>query len=295
MNNIYFSVIVPTYNRADLLSRCIESVLRQTFKYFELIVVDNYSTDDTLDILNHYVSLDSRINFYQEYNHGIIAHSRNFGIKKAKGKYISFLDSDDWFHNDKLQQTYDILQKGYDLVFTAFQNVSHKGHIFTYNKGLKTNDIFYELLSRGNCICNSTVTVRRSSLFKVGLLSEDPQLRAVEDCDCWLKLALNGSTFFYIDKVLTYYWIGQNESATLQQIDQTNNLFSKYTPLLPIKRKKSVMKVKEYTLGKIFYNLGMYRHACHKFINAFPLPTLFMNMKLLISIIFSIIFKYVKQ
>ena len=100
----FFSIVIPTYNRADLLSRCIDSIIEQTFSDFEIIIVDNYSNDETKELVEQYKSRDTRIKFIQEHNNGIIAHSRNVGVKAAVGEYIAFLDSDDEWKPEHLRK-----------------------------------------------------------------------------------------------------------------------------------------------------------------------------------------------
>ena len=90
------SVIVPTYNRGWCVERAIKSILSQTYKNFELIVVDNASTDDTVAKIDSFK--DTRIRIVEINNDGIVAKSRNRGIRCSKGKYIAFLDSDDVWH-----------------------------------------------------------------------------------------------------------------------------------------------------------------------------------------------------
>ena len=95
-----FSVILPTYNRANTIKRAIDSVLGQTISNWELIIVDNFSSDNTSDIVMGYS--DARIKLIHFRNNGVIAASRNKGIEHALGEFIAFLDSDDWWHKDKL-------------------------------------------------------------------------------------------------------------------------------------------------------------------------------------------------
>ena len=109
------SVIIPTYNRVSLLKKAIYSVLTQTYKDFEIIIIDNYSTDGTLKYLQQLN--DKRVNFYQVRNNRIIAKSRNFGISKSLGKYIAFLDDDDWWDKNKLLESNLKLNEGFDLVY----------------------------------------------------------------------------------------------------------------------------------------------------------------------------------
>ena len=91
MKNIYFSIILPTFNRANLIKRAIQSVLDQKFKNWELIIVDNYSNDSTEEIVKNFSK--NNIIFTKFKNQGIIAKSRNYGIKLSKGEYLAFLDS----------------------------------------------------------------------------------------------------------------------------------------------------------------------------------------------------------
>ena len=98
----FFSVIIPTYNCADFLKRALSSVFIQTYQNFEVIVVDNSSTDNTEDVLNSFD--DKKLTVKKVNNNGIIAHSRNKGIENAKGKWVAFLDSDDIWKPEKLEK-----------------------------------------------------------------------------------------------------------------------------------------------------------------------------------------------
>ena len=102
MKNSFISVIVPTYNRADLISETIESILNQTYKYFELIIVDDGSTDNTEEVIRKFK--DSRIKYIKTDNWGGPARPRNTGIKKTKGEYIAFCDDDDIWLPKKLEK-----------------------------------------------------------------------------------------------------------------------------------------------------------------------------------------------
>ncbi len=101
------SVIIPTFNRSPLLKKAIESVLAQTYKDFELIVVDDGSTDDTLGLIK---SLGSRIK-YLRVDHKGPARARNIGIKNAERPFLAFLDSDDWWNRDKLARQIKFMQE----------------------------------------------------------------------------------------------------------------------------------------------------------------------------------------
>src|SRR5947207_12701130 len=89
------SVIMPAYNRAYLIDKSIESVLNQTYRRLELIVIDNYSEDDTESVVKSFAERDPRLKYFKYANHGLVAASRNAGIDAATGQYLAFLDSDD--------------------------------------------------------------------------------------------------------------------------------------------------------------------------------------------------------
>ena len=97
----FFSIIIPTYNQANFLKKCLNSVFKQTFKNFEVIIIDNSSTDHTKEILSKY---KKKIVYKKINNKGVIAKSRNIGIKNSNGNWVAFLDSDDTWKNNKLER-----------------------------------------------------------------------------------------------------------------------------------------------------------------------------------------------
>ena len=112
-NEILFSIVIPTYNRANLIKRCIESVINQTYQNWEAIIVDNYSEDNTEEIVSSFN--DERIRFYKNHNYGVISVSRNFALDNSNGHWICFLDSDDSWASDKLEQILPYLNH-FDIV-----------------------------------------------------------------------------------------------------------------------------------------------------------------------------------
>ena len=107
---LFFSIIIPTYNRADLISKTIDSVLAQTFRDFEIIVVDNKSTDNTVEVLAPYISREDIRLFVQDKNYER-ARSRNKGFKEAKGQFVTLLDSDDVLYPCCLEDAYSFHKK----------------------------------------------------------------------------------------------------------------------------------------------------------------------------------------
>lgn len=188
------SIIIPTYNYARFLPEAIESVLKQTYKDYEIIVVDDGSTDNTKEIIDKY---KDKIRYIYQENKGLPS-ARNTGIKSAKGEYFAFLDSDDVFLPEKLE-----LQIG------RFDRNSSLGMVYTYRcffneKGVRKKSIsenrflvgkIQTELFLGNVIPVSSTVVNRKCFEKVGLFDES--LTSAEDYDLWLRL----SHYFEVDCV----------------------------------------------------------------------------------------------
>ena len=105
---ILISIIIPTYNRAKLIERSLKSIEKQTLKNFEIIIIDNFSTDNTSAVIKFFTSV---IKYFVVDNNNNIARSRNFGINNSKGSIIAFLDSDDYWHQNKLENCYKKIKR----------------------------------------------------------------------------------------------------------------------------------------------------------------------------------------
>lgn len=208
------SVVIPTYNHARFLKAAIQSVLNQTFADWEAIVVNNYSEDNTVEIIEAFN--DPRIRLVNFHNHGIIAAARNHGISLANGKYIAFLDSDDTWYPEKLARCVEMLESGYDAVCHGefwVKEGSPPRKVF-YGPQPRTN--YLSLLYDGNCLSTSAIVVKKSALDDVGGFDESPQMVTAEDYELWLKLANNGNRFALIDEMLGEYRLhGGNQSKAV--------------------------------------------------------------------------------
>lgn len=219
-----FSIIIPTYNQAHLIHRCIESLLNQTYQEWEAIIINNYSSDDTVKVVESYN--DTRIKLYNFRNKGIIAASRNYGISKSTGNWICFLDSDDYWTPDKLYMSLPFLDR-YDLIYTDMYKYKKDLKISGKLKGyqISENNGYEQMLLKGNPIINSSAIIRRTLLDNVGLISENPQLTAVEDFDFWLKIVRSGARMKHINKPLGFYYMGEGLSFTTKQVAKLKNLY----------------------------------------------------------------------
>ena len=184
-NKPLISIVIPSYNHGHLIARAIKSVLAQTYSNWEAIIVDNHSTDQTKEVISRFK--DNRIKFIEINNDGIIALSRNKGIKIAEGQWIAFLDSDDWWSPSKLQATIDhALQENADLVYHNLKIArKHKQKLFpqTIHSNYLQTPVYESLIKSGNIIPNSSVLVRKSILDKVDGISEDKSKVTWEDYD----------------------------------------------------------------------------------------------------------------
>ncbi len=196
------SVIVPTYNYAHFIEDCLKSIFAQTYNDFEVIVVDDGSTDHTSKVLAAY---RKDIHYIYQENKGLPA-ARNTGIKASKGKYLAFLDSDDLWLPEKLAEQVRIIREDSDMgIIFSDANAFQEGTILRESI-LKEEKICtgfcFQRLFMGNYLIMPTVLIRKSCLTKSGLFDET--LTAVEDYDLWLRIA----AFFkigFVDKILAMY------------------------------------------------------------------------------------------
>lgn len=209
--NPLVSIIIPAYNSEKFIEQAIKSVQNQTYSNFEVIVIDDGSTDNTNSVVRSISEQDDRINCYKIEPSHRPSVPRNYGIRKAKGKFIAFLDSDDLWSKDKLQRQLKIFRQNPKIIFVYSMSITF-GDVNLFSP-------FYELLplpfraarSRddliqiGNTIPLSSVIVKTDKLKTIGGFDEDPQLQ-VEDYDLWLRLSELGD-FIFIPRIDTYYRI----------------------------------------------------------------------------------------
>jgi len=220
-----FSVIIPAYNRENELPKCIESVLGQSYQDFELIVVDNGSTDLTKDIVEKYSIDDSRVKYLWQENSGSPAGSRNTGIKNAKADWVAFLDSDDYWYPSKLEEVSNVV----DVISDEYIAISHYEdkeidgeYATTLEHGKVLSNMPYdELLFNGNSLSTSAMCVKKDKLLDVNLFDTRKDYFAVEDYDLWMKLSKIGK-FMYIKKSLGVFSISENNMSGNIELINTN-------------------------------------------------------------------------
>lgn len=204
------SVIIPTYNSARYLPEAIESVIGQTYQDFEIIVVDDGSTDNTQEVVeNALQGYSNKILYFYQENQGH-AITRNVGIRHSVGEYIAFLDADDKWAPNKLerQMTYLDGHPTVGHVHCARIRVDKDGDLLPTPRvsiQFLSGNIFYHLLLRKAHICTSSVVCRKECLNNVGYFDEHfPDKIGGEDRDLWLRIAKK-YPIGYIDEPLVYY------------------------------------------------------------------------------------------
>ncbi|MFA4823688.1 MAG: glycosyltransferase [Methanoregula sp.] len=211
------SIIIPTYNQADLLQMALQSVINQTFQDWEAIIVDNYSEDNTKDIIESIN--DTRIKHVLLSNKGIIAASRNYGIHLAKSDIIAFLDSDDLWYSSKLSICLKNFKQGADAVCHGLW-IRKDGILQKKLIPAPSHQNFYKtLLYNGNSeIATSAVMIKKQSFDRNGVFSEDPEIVAAEDYELWLRLSKNNIKWGFIPEVLGEYTVhGKNASGNVKR------------------------------------------------------------------------------
>jgi glycosyltransferase involved in cell wall biosynthesis len=212
------SIVIPSFNKAQFLGLVLDSLLAQTFSDWEAIVVDNRSTDGTSAVLAGYA--DARIRVESVDNGGVIAVSRNAGIRLARGTYVAFLDADDWWTPEKLQRAVDALNAGADVFYHdmwVVEELSQTG--FSKRVGARpvTVPVYQDLIRQGTAMANSSVVARADLLRVVGGLDESPELVAAEDFELWLRLARVTEKFHCEPACLGYYWQGGGTVSSAQR------------------------------------------------------------------------------
>lgn len=207
INNPLVSIIIPTYNSAKFLPETIESVLSQSYRNWEMLIVDDGSTDNTLSIARNFSFQDKRMRIFPlGFNYGGPAVPRNYGMKRAQGDYIAFLDSDDLWLPEKLQKQICFLESNRDIfwLYSKFIIKSDDNQGIVASTKSKSGYIFNDLLLHFNIIPILTVVMRNRKENNTYFFDEDKRLVAVEDYGMWLLLAKDEKISF-IDEPLAIY------------------------------------------------------------------------------------------
>ncbi|HEX7674843.1 MAG TPA: glycosyltransferase family A protein [Bdellovibrio sp.] len=266
---MFFSVIIPAYNRERELPRSIESVLSQTHRDFELVIVDNGSTDRTREVVQSYIAKDNRVRYFWQENSGSPAGSRNTGIRNAQYEWVAFLDSDDYWFPQKLEEVNKVIEQQPQIVAVSHYEEQVVSGVF--DKILKHGHgvgrpLYESLLFKGNAFSTSAMTVRKKELLAVGLFDTRRDYFAVEDYDMWMKLSQKGE-FYCIHKVLGVFSIADgNMSRNIELINNNlKTLVLDHIERYPTENKNDLKRIHgarvDYYKGRSYQLAGEYGKA----------------------------------
>lgn len=272
------SVVMPSYNHERFISETIGSVLGQSFKDFELIIIDDASKDNSKQIIEGFCERENRVNaiFHKE-NMGI-ARTLNDGIEKAKGKFIALIGSDDVWSKDKLKKQVEILEKNEDLVVWSEGKIidahgNPTGELFTEMHGAskkkKSGDIFDELL-KGNFIFGSSLIYKRGN---TGDLMFNETLKYLNDYQFEVDLAAKYEYFFILEPLVMYRIHGGNtilsdrESWQKDRLMVNDYFLHKYSNRISNKMKSRFF----LSSSLVFSNIGEKAKAMQYMIRAIKL------------------------
>jgi glycosyltransferase involved in cell wall biosynthesis len=280
---VTISALIPTYNRAHFLDEAIGSVLRQTRRPDEIIVVDDGSTDDTEGVLARY---DGAVRYIRQENAGPSA-ARNRGIQAASCDFIALLDSDDLWVEDRLerQEALLALHPDLDVIFGPegkFATGGERGpwemnDPLVYARlnpaGGPIPDAFEMLLGENFCISCCTVLFRKDCVAKTGLM--DPGLRLAEDYDLWLRFALNGFRFAFINSILSVRRMHEGNLVNDKLAVKTSvtKVLSRYRGHSAAHDARLEAKLSDlhYDLGSALLRRGDWAGACYHLNEALPI------------------------
>ena len=284
------SVIIPTYNRAHLVDRAIQSVLNQTYQNFEFIVVDDGSTDNTEEVVKKFQEKDKRIRYIKhERNKGASA-ARNTGIKAAKGEYIAFQDSDDEWLPEKLEKQMKVFETAppeVGVIYTGFWRIENNKKIYIPYSWVaqKEGNIHKELL-KGSFIGLPTVLIRKECFKKAGMF--DKKLPRLQDWELFIRISKH-CKFKYINEALLIspYTIGSISFNNESLIQALELILKKHSE--EFKKYKKILSVQMYWLGSILCKSGKMKEGKKYFLRVINISPL--NIKAWIGLTASLLGK----
>ena len=220
----FFSIVIPTYNRSHLILKTIESVQKQSFRNFEIIVVDDHSTDNTVEVLTPLIE-SKAIKFILHEANFERAASRNTGIKHASGSFVTFLDSDDIIYQDNLKDAFEFIHQnpGYRIFHSLYELIDSQGRpVYQYRFASIENAP--KAIAEGNflsCIC---VFLARD-ICSAYTFDTSPELQGIEDWEYWMRIMatypigrinkINGGIVHHVGRSTTQYAL----ESYLQKMD----------------------------------------------------------------------------
>lgn len=247
-----FSVIIPTYNRPTQTLAAVKSVLQQTYRAYEIIVIDDSSTDDTVKLLSSY---QKHVRCLRGLPSGT-ANARNRGIQEATKDYVAFLDSDDYWRHDKLEVMSQYLKRypSVGLIGSGYYFVDSSGNVLHKERYVRLKGNAYRQFLESDYAATSAVVVRRACFATIGLFDET--LSGCEDWDMWIRLT-RYFPMLHIHDTLAYITINNTDRRSnsydgrwFQGMDAVVAKALQADPSIDTKTKQRIGATLNYTKGK---------------------------------------------
>lgn len=259
-----FSVIIPVYNVEKYLQQCVDSVLKQTFQDFEMILVDDGSNDESPEICDEYAEKDSRIRVIHKPNGGQ-STARNAGYRVAKGDYIAFLDSDDFYIHDhvlsqiaeKCASSPDIVVFKYKKYFDTTEEYGSCSYSFADIKQESYSDAIRRLVKKDAFFCSAWSKVVKRSIMENNQILFDEHSRC-EDMDWYFNVVTHSHSMELVDDVMVGYRQRDNSvtsTKSIQTIDNFLEFFIKWVPKVKSLSDSSLCEVLHSSMAKLYVNL----------------------------------------
>lgn len=241
-NEHLVSVITPAYNCAEHIEECIESVLNQTYQNWEMIIVNDKSTDNTQSIVESYVKKDPRIKLFNQEKNAGVAAARNKALDMSQGRFVAFLDSDDAWKPNKLERQLNfMISNNYGFTFTSYEIMSDKPEdkkkIFRVPQNINYNQYLSNTI-----IGNLTVIMDKELLGEIRV-----EIGHLEDVLTWMKYLKQGYIAYGLDENLACYRVAENSVSS----NKFKNA-KRYFRCLREKQKLTLMKSIYCQIGYMF-------------------------------------------
>lgn len=254
MDDELISVIIPVYNAEKYIRKCIESVLNQTYRNLEIILIDDGSTDNSYSVCQEYNN-NSSVKIIHKENEGV-SKARNYGIDISNGKYLIFIDADDYISCDMIEKLYkNIKENNADISMCNIIRINEKGqYIDKFNKNIDKKEKKVEILSRDEFISNILdyrcyFTYATNKLIKKEVLKKvrfNEEIHYNEDGVFFLELSNNIKKAVYIEPVELYFYLQNSNSANAQKFNE-----------------RSITIIKSFEIFETYFNEFNYKNKCY--------------------------------
>lgn len=285
MASATISVVIPSYNHGHLIERAISSVLRQGWPAIEVLVVDNHSQDRTEEVVSAFA--DDRVRLVRIHNEGVIARSRNEGIRAATGQWVAFLDSDDWWADGKLKACASAFDSA-DLIYHDLEIVDDTGTAISgrrFRRRQLRSPVRRDLLVNGNPIATSSVMVRRAILDQVGPFDERREVVAAEDYDLWLRIAGITERFKYMPSSLGFYFFSTQSMSRRDMSLPMREVISRYQAGYDKAMLARIDANPAYAAGRFAMKSGDFGRAHEQLVHALRWGRIGIRMRALVSLV----------